>query len=555
MELDGRRVVVLGGAGLVGRAVCRRVLERRPKRLVVGSLRRDESEAAVAELTRTHGSSGAAIEPHWGDLFVSADLAERPRAEVMADPTSRRQLVDDLYSELTPTHVARSTLGRLILDERPDCVIDCINTAGALAYQNVFAEVERIRERADAGTVDAEAMERLLAILYLPQLIRHVQITLEAMRRVGTEMYVKVGTAGTGGMGLNIPFTHSEERPSRVLLAKSGLSGAHTLLLFLMARTPGSPAVKEVKPTAAIAWKALGFGVVTRGGRPILRSDATGPVSVADAFPDGASRDARPWRELGRPLEGVFLDAGENGLFTLDEFETLTALGLMEFVTPEEVADAVIREIRGHPTGLDVVSALDAATMGPTYRSGVLRGAALERMERLELEQGVRSVAYEMLGPPRLSKLLFEAALLGRLHPTLEQAAALDAGDVAARAAALVDEDADLRQRILSIGLPILLPDGERVLRGATVKVPPESGHAHTSARVVDAGWVDLREVNWERWRRRAAAVLGELRERPGPEHGSQADLEFGDDSGLLRPGRMAAWIFRYEDRGERIKR
>ncbi|GAB1431355.1 hypothetical protein MASR2M18_21900 [Ignavibacteria bacterium] len=56
-------------------------------------------------------------------------------------------------------------------------------------------------------------------------------------------------------MGLNIPFTHSEEQPSRVLLAKSAVAGAQTLLLFLMARTPDSPIVKEIKPSAAIAWK------------------------------------------------------------------------------------------------------------------------------------------------------------------------------------------------------------------------------------------------------------------------------------------------------------
>src|SRR3546814_2041559 len=45
-------------------------------------------------------------------------------------------------------------------------------------------------------------------------------------------------SSGTGGMGLNIPYTHSEEKPSRVLLSKSALAGAHSLLLFLLARTP-----------------------------------------------------------------------------------------------------------------------------------------------------------------------------------------------------------------------------------------------------------------------------------------------------------------------------
>ena len=230
-----------------------------------------------------------------GDLFVPAELGDRSRAEVLADPTARRLLVDDLYAELTAHTVDRSALGRLILNERPDCVVDCINTAGVLAYQNVFASVEALRRRAQAGTADAEAVERHLAILYLPQLIRHVQIILEAMRRAGTEMYVKVGTAGTGGMGLNIPFTHSEERPSRVLLAKAGVAGAHSLLLYLMARTPGAPAVKEIKPTAAIAWKALGFGPVEHGGRPIMRSDATGPTPPHRGVRGRGRRLAHDW--------------------------------------------------------------------------------------------------------------------------------------------------------------------------------------------------------------------------------------------------------------------
>ena len=80
---------------------------------------------------------------------------------------------------------------------------------------------------------------------------------------------------------------------------------------------------------------------------------------------------------------------------------------------------AVLREIQGHPTGRDVVSAFDAATMGPTYRAGVLRSKALGALERLGAEHGIESVALEMLGPPRLSKLLFEAAILRRLYDVM----------------------------------------------------------------------------------------------------------------------------------------
>ncbi|HUG42199.1 MAG TPA: hypothetical protein VMM12_17155 [Longimicrobiales bacterium] len=550
MDIQGKTVLLLGGSGLVGLAVARALAPHGPKRVVLSALTREEVEPAVAELTSTYG--GIAFSAEWGDLFRPEPLKDRTRGEVLADPEARARVLDDLYGELTEEVVRGSTFASLLDRHRPEIVIDCVNTATAFAYQNVFASALRLREEARRGEVSRESVERHLATLYLPQLIRHVQIALESMKRAGTQFYLKIGTAGTGGMGLNIPFTHSEERPSRMLLAKSGVAGAHTLLLYLMARTPGAPAVKEIKPTAAISWKRIEKGVVKRKGRPIERYDATGPVALEAAFgPDAPSS----YRATGEPLEGVYLDAGENGLFSLGEFETLTALGLMEYITPEEIADDVVREIRGHPSGHDVIAALDASTSGPTYRAGVLREVALDRMEALERQHGVESVAYEMLGPPRLSKLLFEVAILARLFAGLDAAAALDPDDTAARAAALLEEDADLRVRILSIGLAILLPDGDRLLRGPAPKVAPEDGQSPRDPRLAENGWVDLRPANWKRWRRRLVAIRDELEAGPTAADGSRVDREPHDRGRALRPGRLAAWVFRHEDAGERIKR
>ena len=551
MELQNRTVAILGGPGLVGLAVARRVFEHRPARVVLSALTRAEAERGIEELSADPARDEATeLVPAWGDLFVPDALRERRRADIVADDAARALLLDDLYGDLTDDVLRRSALGSLLLEHKPDVVIDCVNTATAFAYQNMYASAQRLRERARDGAADLAEVEQLLATLYLPQLIRHVQIALEGMKRVGTRFYLKVGTAGTGGMGLNIPFTHSEERPSRVLLSKAGLAGAHTLLLYLMARTPGAPAVKEVKPTAAISWKRIAYGEVRRGGKPIPVQDASEALPLAQAFADGAERVAT---ETGEPLRGVFVDAGENGLFSLAEFETLTALGLMEFITPEEIAETVIREITGYPTGRDVVAALDAATSGPTYRAGVLRGAAIEAMERLEREHGVESVAYEMLGPPRLSKLLFEAALLGRLYDTVEEAASLDPERVATDTEQLVRADRGLRTRMLSIGLPILLPDG-RLLRGTSVRVAPDPGQSPDDPRLVDNGWIDLRASNWKRWRDRLSAMASRRRSEPGPAHGSRSDaiVQLGES---LRPGQLAAWVFRNEDAGERMKR
>ena len=95
-------------------------------------------------------------------------------------------------------------------------------------------------------------------------------------------------------------------------------------------------------------------------------------------------------------------------------------------------------------------------------------------------------------------------------------AAELDPDAAAKRSQELIKADADLRQRILTIGLPILLPDGDSVLRGAMVKVLPEPHLSPTDDRIVTAGWVDLRSSNWSLWRDRIKGVAVEIQDRPG---------------------------------------
>ena len=572
MELEGRTVLILGGWGLVGAAIARAILPESPAALTVHSLRRAEAEEAVEALGRQFPELAERVTPAWGNIFVRNVLTDQDRSELLARRETRRMIVDDTMQELTDQIVQDSYLHRLLVEHRPEIVVDCINTATAFAYQDVFYSVRRVQKvvaQVDAGEAGATALrdviEDHLTTLSLPQLIRHVQIVREALRAAGTGVYLKVGTTGSGGMGLNIPYTHSEERPSRVLLSKSSIAGAHSMLLYLLARTPGAPVVKEIKPSAAIAWKRIGVGPVEQRGRPIELYDCapSGALDVAEAL----SEDAGGWRPLRGPdggqriLESVYIDTGENGVFSCEEFETVTALGQMEFVTPEDIAADALIEIRGGTSGRELVAAMDGGTLGPTYRAGVLRHRAIETMRRLEAQHGHDSIAFEMLGPPRLSKLLFEAYLLKRTVGTLSALAGGDPDSMSAACARQVVEDPELRARILSVGVPIRLPDG-RLLRGPEMKIPPYKEEAREDLgpaaveRWADAGWVDLRPGNLERWRDRARAILRELEDLPAGDTSSNRFEEraYWSPESDLPVGRVAAWILGVEERGARGK-
>jgi hypothetical protein len=200
--------------------------------------------------------------------------------------------------------------------------------------------------------------------------------------------------------------------------------------------------------------------------------------------------------------------------------------------------------------------------MGPTYRAGLMRHWALEKLRALENEKAVSSVAFENLGPPRLSKLLFEAHLLRREYATMDRVRESTPPEMARRAADRLATDAALRRDIVSIGIPILLPDG-RLLRGPECKIPPvtrdEEAFEVTPERLetwAGAGWVDLREANMARWRDRFTRIKDEMDSISERDTSSRflRDRQFWGAEEKIQPGKIVGWIFATEEKGARMK-
>ena len=127
MDLKGKVVMVLGGFGLVGMAVCRKVAEEGAREVVVTSLKKEEASSACATLKKEY--DGVQFTPDWGDLFVRTDFKDIPRKELLHNPQSRKTFIRDILDPLTPEVAARITLYSQIVNHKPDIVVDCVNTA------------------------------------------------------------------------------------------------------------------------------------------------------------------------------------------------------------------------------------------------------------------------------------------------------------------------------------------------------------------------------------------------------------------------------------------
>jgi hypothetical protein len=565
--------LLLGGAGLVGLQVARRICnDLHPKKIIIASLYQQEVNEAIhgpTGLRRMFPDSQIEFIGEWGDVFLRAEFAEEKRGRLLESYQRRDDLYNDLFGDFDEAY-GRSRLVQLILKHQPDVIVDSINTATAISYQDVYTgtvvakrEINDLLTHVRAGDAteakhewkDAQrAFETLTISQSVPQLIRHVLLINRAMRTVGTRLYLKIGTTGTGGMGLNIPYTHSEDKPSAKLMTKTAIAFAHTGLMFLMARTAGGPVVKEVKPGAMIGYADISLRTIKEGGQPV-KVYTPQQFALASRLP--LRMPATDFESTGEMTVPV-VDTGENGLFTKGEFETITSLRQMEFITPEEIALDCVLEIKGSNTGRDVIAAIDGAVMNPTYRAGVLRQQALTELERLEGQTNIRSVALGQLGPPEISKLLWEAELLKIVYSTLHAVLSEKPEAISAAIMARLNTDLALRQSIISIGVPILTPGGDQIIRGPFIRIPEVAGATEVAVTPGDLdkwankGWVDLRPTNFAQWQQRF-----ERMERSRQALRGKGSAAINREAYLfdeIRIGALVGWIFNNEEEGYRIK-
>jgi hypothetical protein len=563
--------LILGGAGMVGMQVAREAArELKPSRIVIASLRQDEVDEVVRALRDEIGDvdfAGAA-----GDIFLPQSLQGIDRRDILASAENYDQLFNEIFSR--DADYTKSALFQLIDRHRPDVIVDCINTATAISYLDEFEASRKVKSLLDGvaernGSLDRcelqpliDAVKELLVVQGVPQITRHILFLHRALEATHVRVYVKVGTTGTGGMGINIPYTHSEDKPSTKLLSKSAVGFAHTGLLFLLARTPGAnneSIVKEVKPGAMIGFKRLGTKHVTlRGERtPAILVNAREEEIGSQLQLLDASGDYGRFENRDVKLEIIGADTGENGFFSIGEFQAITYPRQMEYVTPEEVARTVVLEILGASTGRDVLAAIDGAITEPSYRAGVLREYAIREMQRLESEKKdevLPSIAIGHLGPPKLSKLLAEAHLILRAAGTDDIASikGIAPDDMQRRVEAHLASNPRIVSQIVTIGIPMLRDRGGKLVltRGPRISIPPAGANGtivkltpEAIERYALTGWVDLRLGNFERWKQRLHDITS-----PDMATRGSAALDVRTYAGeRFVPGDIVGWVLTNE--------
>src|SRR5262249_10829748 len=142
-----RTVFILGGAGLVGTQIAHQAArELRPDKIIIASLYQKEVRELVHELRKEF--PGINFVGLWGNVFVRAEYAREDRSDLIMSPTRRRSLYEDLFGPLDKAY-ERSLLAQSVREHRPDVLIDCVNTASGISYQDVYTNSIEVRKALD----------------------------------------------------------------------------------------------------------------------------------------------------------------------------------------------------------------------------------------------------------------------------------------------------------------------------------------------------------------------------------------------------------------------
>lgn len=514
MKINNYKILVLGGTGLVGEELTQRLAKE--NLVTVVSLGSQIDKNSFNKLQEKYSN----LTHITGNIFLPTKFKDKTFNELVDSDLFLEEYLDLLYHN--PDYRA-FYLYEVLRETQPDIVIDAINSATVLSYTK---NVGLIRDYLNGKVVK---LETLLATLSIPRLISFFDCLYKSLKETNSiKLYLKIGTTGTGGMGFNIPYTHGEEKPSVQLLEKAAISGAYTSLLYLLSATFGIPQIKEIKPAALVGYKKIGLDNILLGRNSsqslkIYEFNHTKKVNLNELrkldFDNFKSNDAQ------EDLRSVFVDTGENGQFSLEEFRTISNKRQMGFITKEEIADVVLNEINGVKTDKDMIDAFNKTVLGPSEKAQEVRKKIISEMEKLVSENNLPSLAFEILGPPRLSKLIFEAYLIEKeTNFDDKKIDNLNFNN------GLEDQDKSL---IVSTGIPIIFPD-DTLLFGKKPKIPSYENvvNLENINKWANEGWVDLRKENIQKWGER---ILQYKRENN--------DLEIGD---------IVAWIFEKEDRGFR---
>lgn len=501
-----KKILILG-AGQIGESCAIKFISDEPKEIIMHTLTQEESVLAISNVKKEVKLGKTKLTRSWGNILVPVSLMHEKRSELINNKDKLNTLLKYYYSNLSAEVINEAALYWVIKKYKPDLIIDSINTATVVGYLddpyslprnliNDFKESIKSDWRIDC--------KKLLSSSIIPSLIRFTQVIQKSIKDFNIKYFIKVSTTGLGGMGVNLMYTHgdiNEPGMSSGILGKVAAAGVFHQLMWSLSHTPGYN-LRVIAPAALVGWQPVRFGKFRSHGANLSVVDNKNIMKLEENKLFEVNKNAKKTSKI---LEIPFVDSGENSAYSLYEMHAITTLGQMESITREEVAEAVYQSAYGS-TRYDLLTSMDYASLGPSYAAKFQRDIVLKKLQQIQDEKKIPSIATNNLGPT-VSKHLFELHILLDLFEfNISKLVETPVAKITTLSRKYIYKNDIVRKEALSLGLPFLFEKNE-ILTGRHCFVPNVKNKNIITKKNIEkwasAGWIDLRKKaikNWQTW-------------------------------------------------------
>lgn len=490
--MDYKNILVLG-SGQIGKEVVRRLLTCKPQTVVIHNLRKEETDESIKYLEKFN--TGTEFIKSYGDAFMPHNLNKL--CTVNEQLMHKDELINFFYSDLNEEILKQSTLYQLVSSYKPDIIIDTMNSGTTLGSHFNPDEIRRIVKQCDKN---GAAFATYLLNDFMPKAINFVLSLKLAMEDFKVKKFIKVSTTGLGGMGMNMPYTHGDTPKSSLsyaLMGKISASGTLHQLLWRLASDPNLD-VSLIIPSTYVGYDSAKF-------EPIETD-----IGLIRKFKNFESKEVKTGKKLAYAsgkesdefLTFPVVRAGENHVYSLYELDALTAVGQMESITKEEVADAVIEDIFGKRRR-NMLYEMDKASLGPTYLGHAMAEHSKNELKKLMKENNATSVATGNLGATS-AKYLYELYLIKTVCNTVDELRNMTESNMHKAICDYLRENSDIVTEMVSLGLPIVVGN-DNIYIGKYTLYPSVKDDLTVTAEKLDnwiqTAWVDVRTATIKKWR------------------------------------------------------
>lgn len=471
------------GTGQIGKAVLRELLQtKKYKIVVVHNLTEKESLSCIDQFQNEF--SEIKFISSYGNIFMPIFLKDLSNNDLYL---KFKEIMEYFYSDLTEEIIQQSSIYALISKYKPDIIIDAINTATVLG-NSYNPEQKKIEYQKDPEL----CCQHMMVDDFTTKLVNFISSLKYSLEKFSVRKYIKVSTTGLGGMGMNMPYTHGDNPKmnlSLALMGKISASGILHQLLWNLSHTKGVD-VSIVIPGTFVGCDSAkdeivdnSFGFVEKNSNYLLY-----PLKTMESL-EYSSGNQEGY------IRFPVIRAGENHVYSLNELKTLTAIGQMEAITKEEVADAVVQTLNSNSKH-DILAAMDGAMLHPTYLGKEMVENVSQKLSRLKYPNGI---ATGNLGIT-CAKHLYELFCMKNIARTIEL---LKKDDLVEKINSFAKENKELLTEIVSLGLVVLFDDNSIAIGKYTLCPKICEDKTVTDQNIKqwsNVGWVDLRRKNIEHW-------------------------------------------------------